>query len=543
MTTAPPPAAVPRLSSTVAVVRDGAAGIEVLLLRRRTAGTDLYSDSWVFPGGSVDAADADAMRFSAPIDPGNARHLPADTAGALIAATVRECFEEAGLWLGDGAAPADPWRMQLQQGDTTLAAVCAAEGARFDPARIAAFAHWLTPVGLPKRFDTWFFVAATPPGQQARHDEAETVDFAWMTPADALARGRELKLALPTQKSLEDIGRCADVAALFDWARALPEVPLIAPHLGTGPDGRKPVLPWAPAWAELRRIDPEGRGDQRSDIVPGRAVRLSERVIRISANNGSVMTGPGTNTYLVGGGPANRWAAIDPGPRDERHVQAILDAAPGPIDRILVTHTHHDHSPAAALLKQRTGAALLGQVAAHTEWQDTGFVPEVALGDGDVLALDGATLRVVHTPGHASNHLCFLLDEEKLLFTGDHLMQLSTVVINPPDGDMGAYLDALRRLLALELDWLAPGHGFLMAEPRRVIEHVIAHRLKREAKVIEAMRAAGACTIETLLPRVYDDVPEKLHPMALRSLRAHLFKLRDDGLAEEAGERWGLSVA
>jgi glyoxylase-like metal-dependent hydrolase (beta-lactamase superfamily II) len=122
-------------------------------------------------------------------------------------------------------------------------------------------------------------------------------------------------------------------------------------------------------------------------------------------------------------------------------------------------------------------------------------------------------------------------------------MQLSTVVINPPDGDMGAYLDALRRLLALELDWLAPGHGFLMAEPRRVIEHVIAHRLKREAKVIEAMRAAGACTIETLLPRVYDDVPEKLHPMALRSLRAHLFKLRDDGLAEEAGERWGLSVA
>jgi glyoxylase-like metal-dependent hydrolase (beta-lactamase superfamily II) len=122
-------------------------------------------------------------------------------------------------------------------------------------------------------------------------------------------------------------------------------------------------------------------------------------------------------------------------------------------------------------------------------------------------------------------------------------MQLSTVVINPPDGDMAAYLASLRALLEEDLEWLAPGHGFLMAEPRRVIEQVIAHRLRREAKVIEALRALGRCDADALLARVYDDVPARLHGMALRSLRAHLAKLRDEGLADEDGGRWSLAVA
>ena len=142
-----------------------------------------------------------------------------------------------------------------------------------------------------------------------------------------------------------------------------------------------------------------------------------------------------------------------------------------------------------------------------------------------------STLRVVHTPGHASNHLCYLLEEERLLFTGDHVMQGSTVVINPPDGDMAAYLQALHALLDEDLQWLAPGHGFLVAEPQAVLRALIAHRLKREAKVTAALRAAGHASLDALLPQVYDDVPAALHAVARRSLLAHLLKLQGDGAA------------
>jgi glyoxylase-like metal-dependent hydrolase (beta-lactamase superfamily II) len=147
----------------------------------------------------------------------------------------------------------------------------------------------------------------------------------------------------------------------------------------------------------------------------------------------------------------------------------------------------------------------------------------------------------VHTPGHASNHLCYLLEEEKTLFTGDHVMQLSTVVINPPDGDMAAYLASLRELLDEDLAWLAPGHGFLMAQPRRALQAIIDHRLRREAKVVDALRALGPASAEALLPRVYDDVPQRMHGMAMRSLKAHLFKLRDEQRAAEAGASWSLA--
>jgi glyoxylase-like metal-dependent hydrolase (beta-lactamase superfamily II) len=200
-----------------------------------------------------------------------------------------------------------------------------------------------------------------------------------------------------------------------------------------------------------------------------------------------------------------------------------------------VTHTHKDHSPAAQALRAHTGAQLLGMAPRHAEWQDTAFVPDVALAGGEVFRLPGdSTLRVVHTPGHAGNHLCYLLDEERMLFTGDHVMQGSTVVINPPDGDMGAYLRSLRELLSLGIDWLAPGHGFLMAQPPRAMQQIIDHRLRREAKVLQAFDDGRSQSLEALLATVYDDVPPQLHAMARRSLLAHLLKLRDDGRIVEA---------
>lgn len=539
-----------RPSASLVVVRDGAHGIEVLLLRRAERG-DQNSGAWVFPGGLVDAGDRAAHAFCAGLDDATtSRHLGVAAGGLDYAiAAVRECFEECGLLYAtradDGRLDADPaiaaWRPRLHRGARGIDEMCREMGLRVDLSPLVYLSHWVTPLGRPKRFDTRFFVARAPDGQHVVPDGHEVTDFRWMYGKDALAKAAGLKLMTPTQKTLELIGGHADVASLLAWAGAPRSVPLVMPRIGTGRDGVRPVLPDEPAFAELGRIDPSGHGHGSYDIRPDVPVRLSERVIRVTADNGSVMTGPGTNTYLVRG-DGNTWTVIDPGPEDAGHTEAILAAAPGPIGRILATHTHVDHSPGCRALKARTGVPTAGRVAAFPDRQDTGFVPDQVLAGGErlVLAAD-CTLRVIHTPGHASNHLCFLLEQEKLLFTGDHVMQLSTVVINPPDGDMAAYLGSLRALLDEDLEWLAPGHGFLMAQPKRAIESIVAHRIKREAKVVDALRVVGRpASADELLPQVYADVPQRMHPVALRSLTAHLLKLRDDGRAAEAGGRWSL---
>ena len=554
----------PRAAATIVVVREGAGGIEVLLSRRAERG-DHNSGAWVFPGGVVDAADAQAHACCAGLDDAAASAqlgLPSNGLDYYVAA-VRECFEESGLLYAtdrsgelvrlDANANADAntdtalaaWRGPLHRGERSVADLCREFGLTLALDRLIYLSHWLTPLARPKRFDTRFFLAEAPPAQTAAFDGTEMVEQLWLRPAEALARSAELKLMTPTQKTLELVGRYGSVAALLTWARAPREVALIIPRVANGRQGMRPVLPDEPAFAELGRIDPAGHGFGCYDIQVATPVRLSSRLIRVTANNGGLMTGPGTNTYLVGGGARNEWAVIDPGPMDAAHVEAILAAAPGPIRWIFATHTHNDHSPACAPLKARTGAVVHGRLPAHSEWQDASFAPDVHLMGGErfeLPALDGqtTTLRAIHTPGHASNHLCYLLEEERLLFTGDHVMQASTVVINPPDGDMAAYIDSLRALAALDLEWLAPGHGFLMAQPRQAMEWIVAHRLKREAKVVAAMRALGPADEPTLLARVYDDVKPQLLAMALRSLRAHLHKLRDDGTAREREGQWAL---
>ncbi len=537
------------------VVRDGHEGIEVLLLRRAERG-DHNSGAWVFPGGIVDAGDRLAHGVCSGLDDAAASArlgLEGHGLDPFIAA-VRECFEESGLLFAAGAdgelvalegelgARIAAWRGPLHRNERTLVALCHEFGLRLALDRLVYLSHWLTPLARPKRFDTRFFIAAVPPAQTAAFDGTEMVEQLWLQPAEALARATELKLMTPTQKTLELIGRHEDVGSLLAWARTPREVALVMPRIANGRQGTRPVMPDEPAFAELGRIDPAGHGSGCYDIQVGVPVRLSPRLIRVTAGNGSLMTGPGTNTYLVGGGPRNEWAVIDPGPLIDSHVEAILAAAPGPIRAIFATHTHTDHSPACVPLKARTGAVVHGRGPDHAEWQDASFAPDVALSGGERFTLpDGTTLRSIHTPGHASNHLCFLLEEEQLLFTGDHVMQLSTVVINPPDGDMAAYLGSLRHLATLDLAWLAPGHGFLMTEPRRAIEGIVAHRLKREAKVVDAMHALGPATAEALLARVYDDVKPQLLGVAMRSLRAHLFKLRDEGRATERGAHWSLA--
>ena len=547
----------PRPAATIVVVRDGTDGIEVLLSRRAERG-DHNSNAWVFPGGIVEKGDAGAHACCDGLDDAEASRRLGLPSGGLdyYVAAVRECFEESGLLFaraggedlvdldGVDAARLGPWRGALHRGERSVVDFCEREGLRLAVDRLVYLSHWLTPLGRPKRFDTRFFIAAAPKAQTAAHDGAELVEQLWLTPSEALARSTLLKLLTPTQKSLETVGRFATVADIVAWAAAPREVALVMPRVANGKDGFRPVLPDEHAWAELGRIDPAGHGQGSYDIVTDTPVRLSPRVIRVSAGNGSMMTGPGTNTYLVGDVDGPTWAVIDPGPALDAHVEAILAAAPGPIDRIFVTHTHTDHSPATLALKARTGATVLGLAPRHREWQDATFAADVTLHGGERIALGASThLAVIHTPGHASNHLCYLLEEEKTLFTGDHVMQASTVVINPPDGDMAAYIDSLRSLLDLDLDWLAPGHGFLMARPRESMAAIVEHRLKREAKVVAALEAIGPAPAAELLAEVYADVPPKLHPMAMRSLTAHLLKLQVERRAGEAEGRWSLAAA
>jgi len=272
-------------------------------------------------------------------------------------------------------------------------------------------------------------------------------------------------------------------------------------------------------------------------IVPGERVQLSPLVARITAPNPGMMTGPGTNAYLIGG---ERIALIDPGPESPAHLAAMLAAAGGRLRWILCTHTHLDHSPGARALQAATGAEVIGMPAPQHGNQDATFAPGRVFAHGDVLDCGAFTLRAVHTPGHASNHLCYLLEPEKLLFTGDHMMQGSTVVINPPDGDMMAYLESLAALLALDIARAAPGHGHPIDTPHEEARRLIAHRLKREQKVVDAFAIHNPAALDELLPIVYSDTPERLHPVARRSLHAHLLKLERDGRVERRGETWKL---
>ncbi len=543
-----------RKAASVVVLRDTAAGVEVLMMRRAERDGDLRSGAAVFPGGVLDARDRDAHGLVAgPTDAEATRllnlQLPAGGGLDYLIAALRECFEEVGLWLGSAGdeMPAiddhEGWRTAMQRGERSLAELCRHAGLSLDFSHWAYLSHWLTPLGVPKRFDTRFFITRAPAAQVAEADLGEAAELMWLTPQQALHPSQGLKLLPVTRRTLEHLAGFATAADAIDHARTQTHIPMTMPRRAQTARGLKIVLPDEPGWAEIGRIDPLGEATAFADIVPGRVVRLSPRLWRVTAPNAGRMTGPGTNSYLLADPLGATCTVIDPGPVSEAHLQALLTAAAEqvgkPIGQIVVTHTHVDHSPGAAALAAASGAAVLGRVAAHPEWQDAGFAPTRQLMGGERLDLGpGTHLHALHTPGHASNHLCLLLEEERLLFTGDHVMQGSTVVINPPDGDMAAYIASLRGLLAIDLQWLAPGHGFLVAEPHRVIEALIRHRLAREGRVLAAVRARASAEVAELVAEVYAETPAALHPVAQRSLRAHLIKLEADGRVLSDGSRW-----
>jgi glyoxylase-like metal-dependent hydrolase (beta-lactamase superfamily II) len=266
-----------------------------------------------------------------------------------------------------------------------------------------------------------------------------------------------------------------------------------------------------------------------------RIAELTPGIRRVLAPNPSMMTGPGTNTYLFG---IAEVAVIDPGPDIGEHIDRIIETAGAPIRWVLVTHTHPDHSPGAVSLADRTGAELVGRPAPENGPQDRTFRPARVLDDGDRLETGEFVLEAVHTPGHASNHLCYRHTGSNWLVTGDQVIDGSTVVINPPDGDMKQYIESLQRLRTLDVHALLPGHGDRIDDPVRAIDRIIGHRLKRERKVLEALAANPRSSSHDLVIHVYRDVPAHLHALAERSLLAHLLKLEQEGLARSQGGAW-----
>ena len=263
---------------------------------------------------------------------------------------------------------------------------------------------------------------------------------------------------------------------------------------------------------------------------------LAPGVRRIVAGNAGLMTGPGTNTYLLG---VREVAVLDPGPDDANHMHSILAAGKQSIRWIIVTHTHRDHSPLAAALARSTGARLIGLPPPADGRQDERFQPDELPRDGQKLVLGATALVAIHTPGHASNCVCYLLEPERLLFTGDHVLGGLSPVILPPDGDMAAYMHSLDKLGGYDFDRIAPGHGDVMGQGKKVLEMLYAHRTAREDKVLRCLSSRiAAPTLDSLTADVYDDVPVERHPWARFTLEAHLIKLAREGRVSEHNGVW-----
>jgi len=554
MTSAPSGKTEPRPAATVILLRDTAAGPEVFMLQR-TRGAAFLPGAYVFPGGAIDTSDGDpraARRVIGLTDAQASAKLGLAEGGlAYWIAAARECFEEAGILVavrkdGQPVAPEraqalEEWREPLNAGKRAFAALLEQEDLYVPANEIIYFSHWITAAGRPRRFNTRFFVARAPHGQDGAHDQSETVHSFWINPREALERHErnEIEVIFPTRTSLADIAKFTTASAAVEHMRGFGDIEVNAAVWALDHEGSKRLFRRAdPAYFEIHWTDPQETGETCFVIQPGVPKRLDRYVTRLTAPNPGMMTGPGTNTYLVG---ESEVAVIDPGPAIDAHIEAILAAGAGRIRWILCTHTHVDHSPAAALLKARTGATVIGRPRPQHGNQDHTFAPDRVLEHGERIDLGGVHFRALHTPGHASNHLCYLLEETKMLFTGDHVMQGSTVVINPPDGNMLTYLASLELLLGEDVAILAPGHGHLIGAPHKEVKRLVAHRLAREAKVTAAIQKLGAPALEELLPLVYDDVHPRIHPVAARSLTAHLEKLVAEGRVRAEGGRYSLT--
>ena len=483
--------ATPRPASTLVLLRQEAQGLE-LLLTTRPKHLRFMGGAAVFPGGGMAPADRDPrwQRMST-LDGDEAARLlglddPAEALGYFVCA-LRETFEEVGLLLADGRVGAVE-RDDADDGERFLA-VCAAAGIRLRTDLLRPVGSWVTPLGAPVRFDTRFFVAKSPPEWQPDPDPREVERCWWSTAAEALddLAGGRLMMAPPTIEMLQKL----------------------VGH------------------ATLEEIESSLASDLVGSAGSLISVRLSPLVHVVLAPNPGVMTGPGTNTYIVGSGPT---CVIDPAVDDAGYLEEVAARA-GDVREILVTHRHSDHVGGVAVLAERFGCP----VRAYGD-RPAGGVDVTPVSDGEALGIGDNTLRALYTPGHASDHLCFHLEEAASLFAGDNILGEGTAVIAPPDGNMGAYLTSLRRLRDLHIDRIFPGHFRPLDGGRAVVEGYLAHREQRRQAVLAAV-TAGASTPEEIVSIVYADTPEHLHPVAVLQVKSMLELLEEQDVVVWPEER------
>ena len=534
-----------RPAATVLLLRDSAGGLEVLMTRRSPTAS-FAPNAYVFPGGGVDALDAtshgQAKRRAAQSD----LHL------TQAIAAIRESFEELGVLLArraDGSA-ADQRDIAALDRKKPFVEQCQRLGLTLAADEVFVLAHWITDRDLSRRFDVPFLVARMPEGQTPVADESEQFEPVWVSAADALARHQagQFFIIFPTIRTLERLRDYDTVDAVLQ-ACAATEQPLwtSCPRAGLLAGHEARYMEHEHPYGELALVCPDGQIVHPLDWQSEHPVALLKNVMRLTAPNPGAMTGPGTNSYLVGD-PATGFIAIDPGPADPEHLEKLWRAAGGDIRLIVCTHSHPDHSPGALPLQALcpiTRPPILGLPSAPTARAASQFTPDRALQNNELLTLTsqgleadltpktGHTLQVIHTPGHAANHLCLVLLEDGLLFSGDHILNGSTTVIDPPDGDMADYLDSLDLLSAAcaehAIDFILPAHGYviggLTGEAAQAIAHLKAHRLKREAKILAVMQALPAGTLDDWVTAAYADVPPRMWPVAKRLLMAHVARI------------------
>lgn len=269
---------------------------------------------------------------------------------------------------------------------------------------------------------------------------------------------------------------------------------------------------------------------------PGRLVDVAPGIRRLTAPNPGPMTGPGTNSYIVGDGP---YAVIDPGVDDSAHLDQLLAACDGQLAAILLTHRHPDHTGGAIELARRADVPIRAWAKSELGEYDRQVPVDAPIINGERLTFGGCSLEAIHSPGHAADHLCFLAPDAGVLFAGDSIMADVTVVILPPDGVMQDYMASLDRLAALPIQRIAPGHGRMLDDPAATISTIIAHRRAREAQVLAAIPPYTPVSAQTIAAELYPGLDARLRPMAGAQVEAHLIALASDGqvVSDNAGWR------